>query len=232
LLFSNRPFIFSAMDILLVAATPSETLLLRKHWHFEPLSPGLQCCQQPDQRIFLLTTGIGMVSTAYCMGQSLGSHRFDRAINLGIAGSFDRKLSLGQVVEVVEDSFPELGAESPEGWLDLQAMGFAQFEQEGKSFFNTFSNPSPSPWGLPQVKAITVNQVHGRAESIAQSQKRWPVQLESMEGAAFFHAMIRAQTPFWAFRAISNYVEPRDRSQWNIPLAVSQVQEVVIEKLR
>ena len=66
---------------------------------------------------------------------------------------------------------------------------------------------------------------------IAERLSEWPRQLESMEGAAFFQAFLRTGTPFFAFRGISNYVEPRNRNNWQIALAVQNVQKAVLALL-
>lgn len=218
------------MNILLVVATASESQLIQRAFPFQQ-EEEWQYCDFNGGKLYLLTTGIGMVSTAYMLGKFLALRQIDLGINFGIAGSFDRELKPGDVVEIVTDSFTELGAEDGERWLDLEDMGFPQFSSGDQTFYNTFTNPNPSPFPIPKCTAITVNRTHGDEHSIDQVKKYWPAMLESMEGAAFFHAMIRAQKPFYAFRAISNYVEKRNRNAWDIPLAVRQIQEWLIEKL-
>ncbi len=219
------------MNILLLVATELESHRINasfdfvqdKDWLVAPL---------PRGKVYLLHSGIGMVSTAYMLGRFLALREVDLAINLGIAGSFDRTIKLGEVVEIVEDNFAEMGAEDGADWLHLPELGFAQFEQEEKSFFNTFTNPSPSAFSVRKVTALTLNRTHGYPDSIDKVQKYWPKQVESMEGAAFFHAMIRAKIPFYAFRSISNYVELRNKDAWEIPLAVRNMEEWLIENLK
>ncbi len=50
-----------------------------------------------------------------------------------------------------------------------------------------------------------------------------------MEGAAFFYACLMTQAPFLQIRAISNYVEPRNKDNWNIPLAIDRLNEVLAQ---
>ena len=86
---------------------------------------------------------------------------------------------------------------------------------------------------LPIASGITVNKAHGTDDSIAKCRKKYPAaQVESMEGAAFFYACLRADLPFVEIRAISNYVEPRNREAWNIPLAIQNLNQVVKEMLQ
>lgn len=217
--------------LLLVAATELETSRLREALKLQPQSAQHWGTQLPQAHVSLLHTGIGMVNTAFRLGQFLAKHAVQRGINFGIAGSFDRSLALGQVVEVVEDSFSELGAESPEGFIDLESMGFPLLDLPKAPLYNRLSNPQPDANDLPKVSAITVNQVHGLDAHAQQTREAWNCQVESMEGAAFFHAMLIAEIPFFAYRSISNYVETRDKSRWDIPLAARNVQDFVAQKV-
>ncbi|MEM6801058.1 MAG: futalosine hydrolase [Bacteroidota bacterium] len=219
------------MNILLVAATPPETAQIREQLGIDMEQTSLGSAHFASHKIDLLHTGIGMVNTAYHMGRYLALHQVDQAINFGIAGSFDRSLALGEVVEIREDSFSELGAEDGEAFLDLGEMGFPLSILNGKAVYNSLQNPWSSPFDLKNVKALTINRVHGNTASIKKTQQRWKAEVESMEGAAFFHACLEANIPFYALRSISNYVERRDKSKWNIPLALSTVQNLLFQHL-
>ena len=217
------------MNILLVAATPLETRLIRQTFGFSIEGQGWASIFSGQHQISLLHTGIGMVNTAFQLGQYLAIHKPDRAVNFGIAGSFDRDLKLGTVVEVIEDCYAELGAEDDAQFLDLEQMGFAAFSWQGKAVYNRLVNPHQFPLDCPQVKGITVNRVHGRQSSIDEVEELWEPQIESMEGAAFFQAMMQENIPFFAIRGLSNYVEIRNKRNWNIPLAVENVQNKLIK---
>lgn len=216
--------------LLLAAATKHETEILRTHFKLSQKNDFLWSYHSPQTNISLIHTGIGMVNTAFSLGQFLAINKVDCAINFGIAGSFDKTIELGEVVEIIEDSFSELGAESPQGFLDLQQMGFPLMVQEEKKYYNTLINPKPRKKDVQQVKSITVNQVTGRDTTAATILERWNCQIETMEGAAFFHAMIKSHIPFLAYRGISNYVENRNKAHWNIPLAAKNVQFYIIQK--
>jgi futalosine hydrolase len=51
--------------------------------------------------------------------------------------------------------------------------------------------------------------------------------LESMEGAAFFYACLAEGVPFIEIRSVSNYVAERDKSYWNIPLAIQKLDKTL-----
>lgn len=167
----------------------------------------------------VLTTGVGMVATAYQLGRRLALHDYDLVVNVGIAGSFSRELKLGQLVHVIQDSFAELGAEDNERFLSIDQLGF------GRSSYRTSAHiAQDSVQSLPKVSGITMNTVHGNVESIATTRRRMPaIDIESMEGAAVFFSAEQAGVPAIQVRAISNYVEPRNRNNWQIPLAVKNL---------
>jgi futalosine hydrolase len=212
------------MHVLLVAATSFELKPLLQRLHWVAREEGLANNWYHDQgawRFELLVTGVGMVNTALLLGRRLQQQPPDLMINIGVCGSLDAKLPLTRVVEVREETYPELGAEDGEQFLDLAALGFALFEYRGQPQYNTLRNPYRSPFSWQHVTGLTGNTVHGEAESIQQLQHRWPKQVESMEGAACFQAGLMMGVPFFEIRAISNYVEPRNLQQWRLKDAIA-----------
>lgn len=160
-----------------------------------------------------------MVATAYSLGKQLATHTYDLVINAGIAGSFDRTLRLGEVVQVSEDLFAEMGAEDDEDFLPIDKLGF------GESMVKPLKSNLKS--NLKQVRAITVNRIHGNETTIYNTMSRFHPQIESMEGAAFYYGCNQAGIPSLQIRSISNYVERRNRASWDITLAVRNLNEVL-----
>ncbi|WP_300663257.1 hypothetical protein, partial [Fluviicola sp.] len=77
---------------------------------------------------------------------------------------------------------------------------------------------------LPYMDAITVNKSHGSEDSISKiKQEHGLTLLESMEGAAFFYAANKMRIPCVQVRSISNLLEKRNVENWNIPLAVKEL---------
>jgi futalosine hydrolase len=85
---------------------------------------------------------------------------------------------------------------------------------------------------LPTAKGITVNRVHGSVESIERVVKQFNPDIESMEGAAVAYVCQQFGVPWVQIRAISNRVEPRNRNAWNIPLAIENLHNVVLNYLQ
>lgn len=164
-----------------------------------------------------LITGVGMVATTYALTKHLATNRCDIIINVGIAGSFDKTIKLGTTVEIETDNFSELGAEDDDVFINIRDLGFGEYEYKKRkvSHFET---------DLPKYNGITVNTVHGAELSISKVKESFPnASVESMEGAAIFYVTEMFKTPSLQIRTISNYVEKRDKSTWNIPLAVNNL---------
>lgn len=209
------------MKLLLAAATKGE---------IEPLISFYGSWEKTialgDNELTILITGAGMVATAYALGRKLAATKYDLIINAGIAGSFDRSIAIGEVVLVTEDHFAELGAENNEGFLTIDEMGLGDSRIIP---LNTNLQKNMEFSKLKQVKGITVNTVHGNTNSIAAIVKRLDPQIESMEGAAFFYACNQTNLPCVQLRVISNYVEQRNQGNWNIGLAVKNLNSYLME---
>jgi futalosine hydrolase len=204
------------MEILLIAATAREIEPSLNHFAVED---GHTAINSGKHRIQCLITGLGMVATAFELGKHLATKSYDLVINLGIAGSFDRNLAIGQVLHITDDSFADLGAEDGDQFLSIDDLGFGQ--SVCKPLDLGFKLPILNE--LNQVSSITVNRVHGSDTSIAKTLTRISPQLESMEGAAVFYACNQVQIPALQIRSVSNYVERRNRDNWNIDLAIKNL---------
>lgn len=126
---------------------------------------------------------------------------FDGVVDVGIAGSGTPRMPLGSVVHVVA----EFHADRQGPWLR-----------------------NPAPWPvldfLPKATGRTLQELDDRWRGEA-------ADVESMEGAAFFEACLRRGVPFAEIRAVSNAVGETDRSRWDIPLALRQL-ETVLTRLK
>lgn len=209
------------MKILLVSATPFEIEPALIHFNILNDTGNIN-----NNSITTLITGVGMTATAFALGTELATQNYDLAINAGIAGTFDRSLKIGEVLNVGLDCFAELGAEDGEDFLSIDELGFGKSSIKPET---AFIHPSIS--NLKKVRSITVNKVHGNDESIYTISERLTPQTETMEGAAFFYACNKQNLPCLQLRAISNFVEKRNRENWNIPLAIKNLNNTLIEIL-
>lgn len=218
------------LNILLVAATPLESSRLIERLGLQG-GGHLYHGQLKKLNLTLLVTGIGMVNTAWQLGQVLGREHIDLVLNYGICGSYSGH-PIGTVVEVSHECYGDLGATQPDGsLLGLEEMGFPVFELMDRAYYNDIANPYAPVTTLPQVRGITVNTVAGDEALIALRRSTWRPDVETMEGAAVFQCCLQAGILFHAFRCVSNAVTPRDRSQWDIPGAAARLQEFMYDHL-
>lgn len=166
-----------------------------------------------------------MVATTYELTKKLSEKKYDLAINIGLAGSFDPTIEIGETVYVSEDIISELGAEDGDNFLDIEKIGL-------KSPFIFHPTADVSGFNIKKVKSITVNTVHGNNSSIEKIHARLNPQTETMEGAAFFFVCEKEKTLAFQIRTISNYVERRNKLSWNIPLALENLSKAVNQILK
>jgi futalosine hydrolase len=207
------------MKILMVAATWMEVKLLMDELEFRgEKSHLLKQYWLADHEIDILITGIGTTFAKL-------------VINLGIAGSLTHDLKIGEVVSVTSEEFADLGIEEKEEFLTLFETGFIEsneFPFEGGVLKATNNNNFS---GIKKVRGITTNKSHGRGTSIEEIQQKFMAHVESMEGAAVLFVCNWFGVSCYQIRAISNYVEPRDSSKWNIPLALENLKKTILEIL-
>src|ERR1041385_8854082 len=144
------------MKLLIAAATQGEIAPLIEELSAKKESDNIFHANLKSVGIDILITGVGMVATAFALGKYFGKNNCDAALNLGLAGSFNRDIVLGSVVNIVQDHFAEIGAEDDEKFLTLKEMnleGEAEVMNE-----NEFGNSALEM--IPKVCGISVNTVH------------------------------------------------------------------------
>ncbi len=213
------------MRILVVAATEAEIAPVVARMDSTPTrGTRVDTYTHAAHDVDVLITGVGMVATAAWCSRVLAQTPYGLALNLGVCGSFDRALAPGTVVHVVSDRLAELGAEDDERFLTLEEL-----QLPGESEFVNLEPPAnPALERLPAVTGITVNTAHGSERSIAAVVRRFKPQVESMEGAAFMSACLIRQIPFAQVRAVSNFVERRNRGAWKMADAIRSLGDAAL----
>ena len=221
------------MRILVVAAAEFEIRpSLQKLTFIEKDNDHLAHYRAGNNFIDILIPGIGMMVTAFHLGKQLMKEKYDLAINAGICGSYVHQVSIGNVVEVVEECILDLGAEEKDRFLNVFELGLS--DPDFPPFINGIMINKPASasdiiFKLPKVKGATVNRIPGRIQNFENHGIAYSPDIETMEGAAFFYACLTECIPFTQIRAVSNYVEERDKSQWKISLAVKNLNRVVAD---
>ena len=199
-----------AMRIVISAATSSEWMPTFKQMD------AYQSNESNANRISFHQTGVGMLSSSVSLTKLIAEEKPDLLIQVGIAGSFDNTFSLGKVVVVSDEYLGNTGVEENGTWKDIFDLNLENPDQ-----LPFKEKKLPNPWlhhfnslKLPEVTAITVNEITTQPARINTLKLKYNPILESMEGAALHYAAALFNTPFIQIRAISNYVGERDKSNW------------------
>ena len=183
--------------------------------------------------INVLVAGVGSVSTAWEMLKWFSvNSRPDLVINAGIAGSYKEDIKIGDVVMPVTDCFADAGIEDGNNFLTLTEAGLLSADE-----FPFSEGLIHSEYGLAEtlgsilkpVNAITVNTATGSETTRDRLVKKFNPDIETMEGATFFYICRREKLPFLALRSVSNIVEIRNKSNWDIKLAIRNLAEKLNE---
>jgi len=220
------------MKILVTAATEAEIALSIKHIASSVIEVKPHVFDYSGHKITFAITGVGAVATTYNLTRLLISEQYGLVIQAGIAGSFDRDIPLGEVLAIRKDRFADIGAEDGEDFIDVFDLGLDNPDQSpytDKLLLNPYIGELDMR--LRAVDAITVNTVTGNDSSVERLGQLYPGMLESMEGAAFHYVCLREKVRFMQIRAVSNYIERRNRDAWEIELAVNNLNEFLLTYL-
>lgn len=219
-------------NLTIVAATPFEAEPVRKYLQ-EEFQTASSVFFLHDFRIEILITGIGILETSYSLMKFIRHQRPDAWIQMGIGGAVDTRLSMGTVYKIKTEMLHGFGAQDQNGkMMDQFELGWRQFDEfpyENAILNCPFINVEKD---LPAASGMTTLFAHGHAESIATLNASTHGQIENMEGAPFFYISLMENIPFLSLRAISNVVEARDKSKWEIEKAIDALNNVVISMMK
>ena len=161
-------------------------------------------------------------------------------LQIGIGGAYvSSGLAVGDLAIATEECYGDMGVLTPDGWRGMDFIGFPVVASDPPCF-NRFSlnaalvkdtrrclaaidwEGSPPQIGVGPF--VTVNQCSGVQVAGDAVAARFGGICESMEGAAAAHVCALYGIPFVEVRCISNLVEDRNFSTWNIPLAMRRSQ--------
>ncbi|MBC9727189.1 futalosine hydrolase [Streptomyces sp. TRM68367] len=190
--------------------------------------PGVTLHQVPGGCYDLLAAGVGpalaAASTAAALtATALDGRPYGLVISAGIAGGFLPAAPVGSLVLADEITAADLGAETPDGFLPVTALGFGTATHRPPP---ALVRRSATAIGARTGAVLTVSTVTGTAERAADLRERHPTALaEAMEGFGVAEAAAAHGVPVLELRAVSNPVGPRDRAAWRIGEALTALTE-------
>jgi futalosine hydrolase len=205
------------MEILIIAATSFE---------IQPTIDRL------GDRHTTLVTGLGAVSATHALMRQITRKRPDLVVQAGIAGSFHPG-QIGKVLAVKEEIQADLGVWEDDSFktiFDLRLTEKNTPPYKDGLLINPHQ-PLLDRISLPQVRAITINEITTSPKRIQWYQQYWSPFVESMEGAALHYTCLQEQIPFLQLRSVSNDIGQRDKSKWDIRGSIANLNTKLIDIL-
>lgn len=238
--------------IAIVAAVAAETSLLRRS-----LSPCevrrcggrelfLGCLS--ERKVALLHSGIGKINAASAVTALLESRIPGAVIVIGCGGAYPESgLEVGDLALATEEVLADEGVLTAEGFTDFARLGFPLLDQGGPVMTRRFAaDPRLLEEARPLLEdaaatagvnlatgpLVTVSTCSGTNQAALEMVRRTAGICENMEGGAVAQICRLYEVPFLELRGISNRVENRDLSRWNLPLAAEVVQRALLAYLK
>ena len=178
----------------------------------------------------ILISSIGLTASTYHLSRQLALKKYDLVIQAGVAGSFDNKIGLGQVVAVKQDAIADQSVvelEKLKTLFDLRLVPQDQYPYKKGWLVNPYKEILKKT-KLKIVKAISVNQISTSKQMIKFYRDSFDPVAESMEGAALHYVCLMENTPFVQVRSISNYIGERNKKKWNMMDSIINLNESLI----
>jgi futalosine hydrolase len=156
--------------------------------------------------------GVGVAAAAYRTGKIIADHKPDWLILAGIAGVYEHSsFSVGDVVLVKSETQADLGFFTPAGFTHLADLALdMDFEREKTlvcpyvDFISSFPRAQSNSLSAAMAPFVAVDGVD----------------IENMEGSAFFQVCLAQKQAFLELRSISNRVAIGD-DDWDMEGAIS-----------
>ena len=238
--------------IALLAAVPEETHLIRH---------SLQDVQQQSvdgitlmigklagHEICLTHSGIGKAAAAATAVTLLCNSRPEALWLFGCGGAYlGSNLAVGDLALASAEIFGDEGVATKKGFADFATMKLPMRQTaDSKHFFNVWPvNQELHDWAQIQLtehaaatgKAlgsgafVTVSTCTGTETQATAIEKRTHGICENMEGAAVALACQQLAVPLLEVRGISNMVEDRDTSRWDLAAGMTAAQNAIMALL-
>ncbi|NUL11598.1 futalosine hydrolase [Streptomyces lunaelactis] len=189
--------------------------------HARPIPPPGATPRPPSAHtpvVDVLAAGVGPAAAAAGTATALALDTYDLVVSAGIGGGFRPHAPIGSVVVADAIVAADLGAETPDGYLPVDELGFGRSTHRPPGELAARIAKTLNSLYAP---VLTVSTVTGTAARAAELSARHPrAAAEAMEGFGVAEAAAAHALPVLEIRAISNAVGPRDRAAWRIGQAL------------
>ena len=236
--------------IALLAAVPEETNLIRAAFQdFAQESVNgvtMTSGTISGRKITLAHSGIGKAAAAATAVSLLTNCRPEALLLFGCGGAYlGAELTLGDLALASGEIFGDEGVATPEGFRDLAETRLAM-RRTPEPFYNNWPvDNALHDWAKPLLQAhatdnkiklrsgpfVTVSTCTGSTVVATEIEQRTKGLCENMEGAAVALACQQLSTPLLEVRGISNLVEDRDTSRWDLSAGMAAAQKAILKLL-
>jgi futalosine hydrolase len=184
-------------------------------------------CETDGPDVLVVASGVGPAAAAAAASYVVATEDVSLVVSMGVAGAFaSARMAHGDIAVATSIVAADLGAMSPERFLDLAALGL-----DGGAIVDcppdlvAAARDRITATGLHvAVGAIlTLSTMTGTAERAAELMGAHGAVAEAMEGAGVAHVAALHDLPVIEVRAISNEVGLRDREAWDLVTALTSL---------
>ncbi|MBI5187960.1 MAG: futalosine hydrolase [Nitrospirae bacterium] len=227
------------MSIGLISAVPFEGEIILKYLKriTTEVFEGLTCYRGRiwDKDIVYLASGIGKTNASHTVTILIEKFSPRLVINFGVGGAYPSSgLKIGDIAIAEKEIYGDEEKYFNEFPLDKILLkkfvkSFNLITRHGSAELAEASSlvtkMKPGPF-------VTVSTCTGTIKRALELEKRFNAICENMEGVAVAHICTLYGIPMVEIRGISNIVEDRDMSKWDLKLAAENCQMVVMEFLK
>lgn len=236
--------------IFLLAAVPEETAQIRqvlqdcviRQVHGLTVYSG----RLHGQSVCLAHGGVGKAAVAAAAATLMASLTGTALWLIGCGGAYPGSgLGIGDLALADQEIFGDEGVMTGQGFLDLPAMGIAMRQEPEVRHTVWPVDQGLHDWALaclgagaassrPKVVSgpfLTVSTCTGSLATALELESRSGAICENMEGAAAALACRQFAIPFLELRGISNRVDDRDLSRWDLPAGMQAAQRATLRLL-
>lgn len=181
----------------------------------------------------ILVSGVGLTASTFHIARQLQLKKYGLVIQAGVAGCFDFKIALGDVVAVKQDTIADQSVvemKKLKTLFDLALVPHNQYPYQNGWLLNPHKEILKKT-KLKTVKGISVNNISTSKQVIKFYREVFHPATESMEGAALHYVCLMEKIPFLQIRSISNYIGERNRKKWNLLESIYNLNESLISMI-
>ncbi len=197
------------------------------------------------RKIALCVGGMGKVNACHAATLLITGFSPSALIVFGVGGAYPSSGAVvGDVAVATEEIAGDEGVLTADGFRDTEYLGIPLLKTAASDIYNIYpasarlmdlareALASRSNTGAVHTGVfVTLSTCTGTMERARELEDRYHGLCENMEGAAAAHVALAHGIPWLEVRGISNVVEDRDRSTWDIPQAAGAAQQAVLRIL-